>query len=201
MGYGRQGLGVLGFQEGAVAMAGLMRSNVLAAARVPRGSVMAVGGGLLMRGMASAADLLGAAALKAGDVVLQNDGGSAVAASVVEAAAAKGVKTVCIVEPTPDFAELSAKLKGLGALATVTSDYASTWRLGRLLSDLPKPALGINAAGATNASDMVKLLGGGGTLVTYGGKLPANVEYPGSDRKQTKWSDYLKEHGVSAKTL
>ena len=158
--------------------------------------------GLLQaRGMASTADLLGAATLKAGDVLLQNDGGSAAAAAVVEAAAAKGVKTVCIVEPTADFAELSEKLKGLGALATVTSDYASTWRLGRLLSDLPKPVLGINAAGGTNASDMVKLLGSGGTLVTYGGKLPANVAYPGSDRKPIKWSDYLKEHGVSEKTL
>jgi trans-2-enoyl-CoA reductase len=177
-------------------MAGLIRYS-----RSRVGAAAVRTGLLQVRGMASAADLLGAGTLKAGDVLLQNDGGSAAAEAVVEAAAAKGVKTVCIVEPTADFAELSAKLKGLGALATVTSDYASTWRLERLLSDLPKPVLGINAAGGTNASDMVKLLGSGGTLVTYGGKLPANVAYPGSDRKPMKWSDYLKEHGVSAKTL
>lgn len=183
-----------------VTMAGLLRGcSVLVVARpaAMRAGLCA----MAQRGMSSAADLLGAATLKSGDVVLQNAGDSEAAASVVSAAAAQGVKTVCIVEPTSDFAEVSAKLEGLGALATVTSDYAATWRLGRLLSDLPKPTLGINAADGTNAVDMVKLMGGGGTLVTYGGKLPAQVAYPGSERKPTKWSDYLSEHGVSAKTV
>jgi NADPH:quinone reductase-like Zn-dependent oxidoreductase len=186
-------------------MALLLRgSSVLSAAR-PTATATAGAVGLCAfaqrRGFASAADLLAAAPLKSGDVVLQNAGDSADAAAVVVEAAKMGVKTVCIVGATPDFEAVSAKLKDAGALATVTSDYAATWRLARLLSDLPKPTLAINSATGTNAADMVKLVGGGGTLVTYGGKLPKEVAYPGAERKPMKWAEYLSKSGVSAKTV
>ena len=186
-------------------MALFLRGSVVLAAARP--ASMATAGAVgscaaaQRRGFASGADLLAAATLKSGDVVLQNAGDSAEAAAVVAEAAKMGVKTVCIVAPTSDFDAVSAKLKAAGALATVTSDYAATWRLGRLISDLPKPALAINSASGTNAADMVKLVGGGGTLVTYGGKLPAQVAYPGAERKPMKWSEYLSKSGVSAKTV
>ena len=53
---------------------------------------------------------------------------------------------------------------------------------------------------STNAKDMVKLMGSGGTLVTHGGKLPAQVDYAGAGRSAAKWSEYLSERGVSAKS-
>lgn len=84
--------------------------------------------------------LLGLVPVGKGDVVL-----CAADADLVAAASAQGLRTVCIAEAGPGFAELSSTLKGMGATATVTSEYAGTWRMKRLLSDLPQPKLGICA--------------------------------------------------------
>lgn len=139
--------------------------------------------------------------LKKGDVVLQNAADTALAAEVVKAAAAKGIHAVSIAPGTPNFAEVSGNLKGLGGFATVTPEYAATWRLKRLLSDLPAPTLGISAGADAGAVEMVKVLASGGTLATYSGKLPTEVAYGGSARKPVKWSAFLKEHGVSTKAV
>jgi len=115
-----------------------------AARRGPGGLRAAVSG---WRGLATTApDLLATVALSPGDVVVTNAAESELATALVAAATEAGVKTVCIASPSADFGAVSEKLEGLGALATVTSDYAGTWRLERLLSDLPRPVLGINAA-------------------------------------------------------
>ena len=93
------------------------------------------------RALATQSDaLLGLGSVSKGDVVL-----CAAEADLVSTASAQGLRAVCIAEAGPGFAEASATLKGLGATAVVTSEYAGTWRMKRLLSDLPQPKLGICA--------------------------------------------------------
>lgn len=73
----------------------------------------------------------------------------------------------------------------------------------RLLSDLPTPSVGVlHNPASTPALAVARLLGKGSTLVTYdGAKLPSTVEYAGAARKPKKWAEYLKEKGISAKSL
>jgi trans-2-enoyl-CoA reductase len=73
-------------------------------------------------------------------------------------------------ENGPGVDEAVALLKEHGAFAAVTTDYARTAAFRRLLADLPAPTLALNGLGGRGATEAIRTLGVGGTLVTYGGK-------------------------------
>ncbi len=71
----------------------------------------------------------------------------------------------------------------------------------RLLSDLPKPSVGLNSSEGSQATAVAKLLKEGATFLTHGKSLPEEVAYPGADRRCVRWAEFLKAKKLTAKTL
>ncbi|KAJ9506583.1 hypothetical protein QJQ45_018520 [Haematococcus lacustris] len=116
--------------------------------------------------------------LKEGDVIVQNGGTSAVGQLVTQLARARGVKTVSVIRPRPDWEATVQRLKGLGAdLVTTDSALKEDLKAAKLG---PTPLLGLNCVGGTSALALCKVLGEGGTLVTYGGMSMQPVTIPTS---------------------
>jgi mitochondrial enoyl-[acyl-carrier protein] reductase / trans-2-enoyl-CoA reductase len=131
-------------------------------------------------------------ALKPGDVVVQNAGNSAVGFMVSQLAASMGLQTVSLVRRgsrSPEqFADMGAfvKQRGKNALVMAEEDVlnsedsmAAFLSYIRDLSDR-YPRLALNAVGGPSAGLLLKLLGPGGTIVTYGGMSMQPVTIPTS---------------------
>jgi trans-2-enoyl-CoA reductase len=119
--------------------------------------------------------------LKAGDVIVQNGANSMVGLSVIQLANARGIKTVNIIRRTrTDYAELIERMKNYGAFIVVGDDYIRTGEFRKLIADLPRPRLALNCVGGPTATEMVRLLAPGGTMVTYGGMSLKPVTVPTS---------------------
>jgi len=118
--------------------------------------------------------------LKEGDVVIQNGANSMVGLSVVQLAASMGVKTINIIRKRSDYDELVERMKGYGAFIVCSDDYIRTAEFRKMISDLPKPKLALNCVGGPTATEMSRLLGVGGTMVTYGGMSLQPVTVPTS---------------------
>ena len=82
--------------------------------------------------------------------------------------------------PQQKEAEAIEDLKAIGADIVVSESYLRTPEMRRLISDLPKPGLGLNATGGKAVTDMARLMGVGSTLVTYGGMSRQPVTIPTS---------------------
>ncbi|GFH33178.1 predicted protein, partial [Haematococcus lacustris] len=94
---------------------------------------------------------------------------------VTQLARARGVKTVSVIRPRPDWEAIVQRLKGLGAdLVTTNSALKEDLKAAKLG---PTPLLGLNCVGGTSA---LAVLGEGGTLVTYGGMSMQPVTIPTS---------------------
>jgi len=145
--------------------------------------------------------------LKSGDVVIQNGANSMVGLSVIQIAAAKGVKTINVIRRTrSDYEQLVERMKQYGAHIVVGDDYVRTPEFRKLISDLPKPKLALNCVGGDSATELARLLAPSGTLVTYGGMSGKPVTVPTgalifNDVRLrgfwlTKWYD---QHGQAAR--
>lgn len=121
-----------------------------------------------------------AAALQKGDVIIQNAGNSAVAQSVMQLAAERGIRTVSIVRDRPNGADTIERLKAYGAHLVVTDSYLRKPEFRRLVADLPKPKLALDAVGGPSATEMARLLAPRGTLVSYGCLSRKPVQLPSS---------------------
>lgn len=120
-------------------------------------------------------------ALSGGDVIVQNGAGGIVGQAVIQAAAARGVRTVNILPGRPgDWAEVVYHLQGLGATIVVDEAFARTPAFRKLLADLPPPKLGLDAVGGGAAAAVARALGTGATLVTYGGRPRAPLRLSSS---------------------
>eukprot|EP01083_Nonionella_stella_P010107 28917_1 len=116
--------------------------------------------------------------LKPDDVIIQNCANSAVGQCVIQIAHALGLRTINLIRNRPNFTETVERLKGLGGDIVVTDEYARTAEFRTLTADMPKPKLGLNAAGGPAATEVARLLGKGGTMVTYGGMSRKPVTLP-----------------------
>lgn len=114
--------------------------------------------------------------LSPGDVVVQNGGSSQVGQAVVQIAAQMGVKTVSTVRNSPGVEQTIERLKALGGTVVVLEEYAESFRLKKLISDLPPPKLALNCVGGPPAHALARLLDKGATMVTYGGMSKKPVE-------------------------
>jgi trans-2-enoyl-CoA reductase len=118
--------------------------------------------------------------LKEGDVVIQNGANSMVGLSVLQIAATRKIKTINIIRPRSDGDTLVERMKQMGAYLVVTDEYIRTPEFRKLITDIPKPKLALNCVGGHTATEMVRLLGNGGTMVTYGGMSLKPVTVPTS---------------------
>jgi len=111
--------------------------------------------------------------LKPGSWVLQNAGNSAVGISVIQMAKAMGLKTISQVRRE----ELVEPLKALGADHVVLEGSGWNKTVKELTGGEPIQ-LALNSIGGASASDQIKVLGEGGTQVTFGGMVGDLVRFP-----------------------
>ena len=116
--------------------------------------------------------------LKSGDVIIQNGANSAVGVAVIQMARLLGVRTVNVVRSDrPDTDKELRLLTNLGGDINIPDTMLGTHELQTILQDLPTPKLGLNCVGGDCAVNLVRSLGPGGVMVTYGGmsKRPVNI--------------------------
>lgn len=116
--------------------------------------------------------------LNPGDVIVQNGANSLCGQSILQIAKSMGLVTVNIMRARPDEKQIVERLKFLGGDVVVTEDYATTYGMTKIMSDLPKPKLAFNCVGGDSARTLVKLLGQGGKMVTYGGMSRKPITIP-----------------------
>ena len=111
--------------------------------------------------------------LAPGSWVLQNAGNSAVGLSVIRMAKAMGFRTISQVRRE----ELIEPLKAAGADHVVLE--GSDWvKQAKELTGGAPIALALNSIGGDSAIDQIKVLGDGGTQVTFGGMVGDKVRFP-----------------------
>ncbi|CAM6014468.1 unnamed protein product [Sphagnum balticum] len=145
--------------------------------------------------------LLAAVHLRPGDVMVQNEADSDLGRAVIRTAKERGITTINILANKPGAVEQIEILKRMGGDIVVTESYTNTWYMKRLLSDLPKPSVGLNSSEGSQATAVAKLLKEGATFLTHGKSLPEEVAYPGADRRCVRWAEFLKAKKLTAKTL
>ncbi|XP_005104033.1 enoyl-[acyl-carrier-protein] reductase, mitochondrial [Aplysia californica] len=117
--------------------------------------------------------------LKSGDVVIQNGANSGVGINVIQLAKEWNFKTVNIVRDRPDFERLKKYLMSLGADYVVTEEFVRKPEMKKLMKDLgSKPKLAFNGVGGNSATELIRYLGQGGVMVTYGGMSRRPVMAP-----------------------
>jgi len=111
--------------------------------------------------------------LPKGSWVVQNAGNSAVGLSVIQMAKAMGLKTISQVRR----AELIEPLREMGADHVVLE--GSEWpKELKMLTGGEPIRLALNSIGGESAIDQIKVLGDGGTQVTFGGMVGDKVRFP-----------------------
>nr|XP_055066013.1 enoyl-[acyl-carrier-protein] reductase, mitochondrial [Misgurnus anguillicaudatus] len=115
--------------------------------------------------------------LKPGDTVIQNAANSGVGQAVIQIAAAKGIQTINVVRDRPDLQQLHDRLKALGATHVITEESLRRPEMKELFKSCSRPKLALNGVGGKSATELLRHLQSGGSMVTYGGmaKLPVTV--------------------------
>ncbi|KRT78241.1 hypothetical protein AMK59_8712 [Oryctes borbonicus] len=106
--------------------------------------------------------------LKENDVVIQNGANSACGQYVVQLCKAWGVVSVNIVRNRPNIEDLKTYLKQLGAHYVLTEEELRQSTLFKSKT-VPRPKLSLNCVGGKCATELMRQLAPGGTMVTYGG--------------------------------
>ncbi|XP_040323073.1 enoyl-[acyl-carrier-protein] reductase, mitochondrial isoform X2 [Herpailurus yagouaroundi] len=107
--------------------------------------------------------------LQPGDSVIQNASNSGVGQAVIQIAAALGLRTVNVVRDRPDIQKLTDRLKSLGAEHVLTEEELRKPEMKNVFKDMPQPRLALNCVGGKSATELLRHLAPGGTMVTYGG--------------------------------
>jgi NADPH:quinone reductase-like Zn-dependent oxidoreductase len=111
--------------------------------------------------------------LQPGDWLVQNAANSAVGVAVIQLAKALGVHTINTVRRD----ELIEPLRAMGADHVVLE--GSDWtRTAEAMTDGGAIKLALNSIGGESAIDQIKVLGKGGTQVTFGGMVGDKVRFP-----------------------
>ncbi|KAF7647306.1 hypothetical protein LDENG_00174410 [Lucifuga dentata] len=116
--------------------------------------------------------------LKPGDTVIQNAANSGVGQAVIQIAAARGINTVNIVRDRPGFTQLSDRLKAIGASHVIKEETLRRPEAKQLFKTCPKPKLALNGVGGKSATELLRQLQVGGSMVTYGGMAKQPVTVP-----------------------
>ncbi|XP_033231355.1 enoyl-[acyl-carrier-protein] reductase, mitochondrial [Belonocnema kinseyi] len=117
--------------------------------------------------------------LKPGDTVIQNGGNSAVGQLVIQLCKVWNHTNISVVRDRPQISELKSQLKKLGATEVLTEEELRKTDLFKS-KKLPQPKLALNCVGGQNALEVLRQLGSGGVMVTYGGMAREPVTVPTS---------------------
>ena len=107
--------------------------------------------------------------LEAGDWIIQNGANSAVGQAVIQLARLQGVKTVNVVRDREDIAALKSRLTELGADLVLTEEELRSASKMFRSGEMRKPRLALNCVGGQSSTELCKVLGEAGVMVTYGG--------------------------------
>lgn len=116
--------------------------------------------------------------LKPGDTVIQNAANSGVGQAVIQIAAAQGISTINVIRDRPEFTQLSDRLKAIGATHVIKEETLRRPEMKELFKTCPKPKLALNGVGGKSATELLRHLQVGGSLVTYGGMAKQPVTIP-----------------------
>ncbi|XP_003450553.1 enoyl-[acyl-carrier-protein] reductase, mitochondrial isoform X1 [Oreochromis niloticus] len=116
--------------------------------------------------------------LNPGDSVIQNAANSGVGQAVIQIAAARGINTINVIRDRPEFTELSDKLKAIGASHVIKEEALRKHEIKELFKTCPKPKLALNGVGGKSATELLRHLQIGGSMVTYGGMSKQPVTVP-----------------------
>lgn len=116
--------------------------------------------------------------LKPGDTVIQNAANSGVGQAVIQIAAARGISTVNVIRDRPEFSQLSDRLKAIGATHVIKEETLRRPEMKELFKTCPKPKLALNGVGGKSATELLRHLQVGGSMVTYGGMAKQPVTVP-----------------------
>ncbi|KAL4657544.1 enoyl-acyl-carrier-protein reductase, mitochondrial [Arapaima gigas] len=116
--------------------------------------------------------------LKPGDSVIQNAANSGVGQAVIQIAAAMGIHTINVVRDRPDLQQLSERLQAIGASHVIKEESLRSPEMKDLFKKCPRPKLALNAVGGKSATELLRHLEKGGTMVTYGGMAKQPVTVP-----------------------
>ncbi|XP_069751350.1 enoyl-[acyl-carrier-protein] reductase, mitochondrial isoform X2 [Narcine bancroftii] len=116
--------------------------------------------------------------LKPGDSVIQNAANSGVGQAIIQIAKDMRLKTINIIRDRPDKKQLSDCLKEMGADLVITEEELRTPEMKELFKKVPRPRLALNGVGGKSATEMLRHLEKGGTIVTYGGMAKQPVTIP-----------------------
>ncbi|XP_048882268.1 enoyl-[acyl-carrier-protein] reductase, mitochondrial [Brienomyrus brachyistius] len=116
--------------------------------------------------------------LQPGDSVIQNAANSGVGQAVIQIAAARGIHTINVVRDRPDFQQLSDRLLAMGASHVIKEETLRQPEMKDFFKKCPRPKVALNAVGGKSATELLRHLQGGGTMVTYGGMAKQPVTVP-----------------------
>ncbi|XP_030637837.1 enoyl-[acyl-carrier-protein] reductase, mitochondrial isoform X2 [Chanos chanos] len=116
--------------------------------------------------------------LKSGDSVIQNAANSGVGQAVIQITAAKGIHSINVVRDRPDFQQLSDRLKAMGATHVIKEEMLRRPEMKELFKTCARPKLALNGVGGKSATELLRHLQKGGTMVTYGGMAKQPVTVP-----------------------
>lgn len=116
--------------------------------------------------------------LKPGDTVIQNAANSGVGQAVIQIAAAKGIHTINVIRDRPDLQQLLDRLTEMGATHVITEETLRRPEMKELFKSCPRPKLALNGVGGKSATELLRHLQSGGSLVTYGGMAKQPVTVP-----------------------
>lgn len=116
--------------------------------------------------------------LKPGDSVIQNAANSGVGQAVIQIAAARGINSINVVRDRPEFTQLSDRLKAIGATHVIKEEALRRPEIKELFKICPKPKLALNGVGGKSATELLRHLQLGGSMVTYGGMAKQPVTVP-----------------------
>ncbi|XP_016399627.1 trans-2-enoyl-CoA reductase, mitochondrial [Sinocyclocheilus rhinocerous] len=116
--------------------------------------------------------------LKPGDTVIQNAANSGVGHAVIQIAAAKGIQTINVIRDRPELQQLSDRLTALGATHVITEETLRRPEMKELFKSCPRPKLALNGVGGKSATELLRHLQSGGSMVTYGGMAKQPVTVP-----------------------
>lgn len=139
----------------------------------------------------AAASILDTLSLKPGGTLVLNHGDSDVGKSLIQLAKERKLRSISIIDDKPGNPETIEELKALGGDIIVPVSYTKTWYMKRLVNEL-SPTAGIIFGEGYQATAVGKAVINGGTLISFGKKLPTHVIYDGSDRKSIEWDTFAK---------
>lgn len=98
---------------------------------------------------------------------------------VIQLAKLWNLSTINVIRDRPDVDQLREYLKSLGADFVLTEEEIRKKDImDKVLESVAKPKLALNAIGGQVATDCVRYLADGGTMVTYGGMSKKPVVLP-----------------------